>query len=125
MATKKVEAQKTVIVVRKDLELPMGKWVAQAVHAALRAVTNEARSMMALSEIYEHYPAPICIVCYVKNETKLLNLTEKVKKARLPYGLQRDAGHNFVEAGTPTVLCIGPASESEINEVTKRLQLLK
>lgn len=119
------ESLKTVIVVRKDLELPVGKWIAQAVHAAMRATDHKARTTIALSELYEHIKAPTCVVCYVKNEKALLKLYEKVKNSYVPCGLQRDAGHNFVEPNTPTVLCIGPAEESKINPLTKRLQLLK
>lgn len=116
---------KTVIVIRKDLELPVGKWIAQAVHAAMRATTKEARLLLGLSCLYANIQAPICIVCYVKNEKQLLKLEKAVLEAGVPCGLQRDSGHNFVEPHTPTVLCIGPAPESKINPLTKRLQLLK
>lgn len=119
------ESYKTVIIVRKDLELPIGKWIAQAVHAHMRSVTTSAIMNQNLHLLnYHDIPAPICIVCYVKNEKQLLKLEEKVKAAGVPCGLQRDVGHNFVAPGTPTVLCIGPARESVINPLTKRLQLL-
>ena len=111
------DSYKTVIVVRKDLNLPVGKWIAQAVHAHSRATSQKGVAFFSASQI--------CIVCYVKNEKQLLKLEEKVKEAGIPCGLQIDAGHNFVEPGTPTVLCIGPARESVIDPLTKRLQLLK
>lgn len=120
-----INTLKTVIVVRKDLELPMGKWIAQAVHAAMRAANQKVLIQMAMSDLYDHIQAPICIVCYVKSEKQLLKLHEKAKEAGVVCGLQRDAGHNFVEPNTPTILCIGPDEESKVNPLTKRLQLLK
>ena len=119
------ESLKTVIVVRRDLELPVGKWIAQSVHAAMRTLNTETLTTIALSELYEHIKPPICIVCYVNSEAQLINLHEKAKSSGVPCGLQRDAGHNFVEPGTITVLCIGPAPQSKIDPITKKLQLLK
>lgn len=116
---------KTVIVVRKDLDLPVGKWIAQAVHAVLRAANQKVLLQMAMSSLYDHIEAPVCVVCYVKNERQLLKLQEKVKQAKIAYGLQRDAGHNFVEPGTPTVLCIGPDEAEKMEPITKKLQVLK
>jgi PTH2 family peptidyl-tRNA hydrolase len=120
-----IDKLKTVIVVRKDLELPTGKWIAQAVHAAMRAANQRALIQMKMSDLYDHLHTPVCIVCYVKNEGQLLKLYEKVKAAGIAHGLQRDAGHNFVEPNTPTVLCIGPDEEAKMEPFTKKLQLLK
>lgn len=114
------EPYKTVIVVRKDLELPTGKWIAQAVHAALRAPMN----------ISFHYTnnndlLPVCIVCYVKDGSKFSKLADKCRKEKVPFTFQVDAGHNYVEAGFTTCMCIGPAPVSVVDKVTRRLQLLK
>lgn len=114
---------KTVIVVRKDLDLPLGKWIAQSVHATMRAVAQQ--SIQQTSDPYDSELSPICIVCYVKSEAKLLKLFEKVKDAGIVCGLQRDAGHNFVAPNTPTVLSIGPDETAKIEPITKKLQLLK
>jgi peptidyl-tRNA hydrolase, PTH2 family len=118
------EPQKMVVVVRKDLELPTGKWIAQAVHSAVRSCVKQIKLQPKLSALYEHTSSPICIVCSVKTEKQLLNLLKKAREVGVPCGLQRDAGHNFVDVNTPTVLCIGPAPQSQIDPLTKRLQLL-
>lgn len=114
---------KTVIVVRKDLDLPKGKWIAQAVHATMRAVCQNTSTIS--NDSYEEPNAPICIVCYVKSEAKLLKLYEKAKAAGIVCGLQRDAGHNFVTPNTPTTLSLGPDEASKLDPLTKKLQLLK
>jgi len=116
------EPTKTVIVVRKDLELLTGKWIAQAVHAAMCSATMRVRVVPYDLNVVE---LPVCIVCYVKSEKQLLTLVEKAKASGVPWALQKDAGHNFVEPNTPTVLCIGPAPTSEVDSLTKNLQLLK
>lgn len=123
----KPETFKIVVVVRKDLDLPLGKWIAQAVHATLRV---EHGIMTNIKEFHCQYMndsshQPICVVCYVKSESELYKLRDKAQNAGLPCAVQVDAGHNFVQAGTPTCLAIGPAPESDVNQVTKRLQLLK
>jgi len=122
----KPEPFKTVVVVRKDLDLPLGKWIAQAIHSTLR-VEHGSLNMREFHYQYMNDDSyqPICVVCYVKSESELNKLRDKAWNAGLPCAVQVDAGHNFVQAGTPTCLTIGPAPESEVNKVTKRLQLLK
>jgi len=120
------ERYKTVIIIRKDLELPPGKLAAQVAHAVMRTNLSFSSTIKNLPD-YSYNPdcLPICIVCYVKNEAKFLNLEEKIKKSGLPYSVQIDAGYNFVPENTPTVLCVGPALETKINPLTKRLQIYK
>ena len=106
---------KIVIVVRKDLELSTGKWIAQATHAALR--TNTCPDY--------HNNDVVCIVKYVKSEKKLLDLYDECRYSGMPCGLQVDSGHNEVDPDTPTVLCVGPADADEVDKLTRKLQLLK
>ena len=113
---------KTVIVVREDLDLPVGKWIAQAVHASSR-VYNDMTPMTGKNSYKNKENMPVCIVCSVKTEKKLLNLYKKVVAAGVPVALQIDEGHNYLQPGTLTVLCIGPGPEVEINKLTKRLRL--
>lgn len=116
----KMEPYKTVIVVRKDLDLPVGKWIAQAVHATQRAQMNIAIHYKNSNEFL-----PICIVCYVKNGAQFSKLADKCREELVPFSFQVDAGHNYVEAGMTTCMCIGPAPVSMVDKVTKKLQLLK
>ena len=128
---------KQVIVMRTDLEMDLGKFVGQAMHAVVGAVM--------LGHVYDPVAKTVTfsvadpafeswlllasfkkIVCGVKSEAKLLALHEKAKAAGLRTVLIKDAGHtHFNNVPTHTGLCIGPHWPEEIDPVTKRLQLLK
>ena len=106
---------KQVIVIRKDLQLSMGKYVAQAVHAAQRSgvvvdYKNEGN---------------LCVACYVKSEEKLLKLYQACQDAGVACGLQVDGGKTEIDKGTITALSIGPDDWDKVTELTKRLQLVK
>ena len=116
------EPFKIVVVVRKDLELPTGKWIAQAVHAALR---TELPTAFCFQYCNNEPFLPICVVCYVKKESDLYKLQEQCKKESVLCSIQIDAGHNFVQSGTATCMTIGPGPKSVVDKITKRLQLLK
>jgi PTH2 family peptidyl-tRNA hydrolase len=105
---------KQVIVIRKDLGLSLGKYIAQAVHASNRADFKA-----------DYEQRVVCVVAYVKSEEKLLNLHKKCLEEGLSVGLQVDSVKNQVEAGTPTCLSIASESEEDIDKICKRLQLVK
>ena len=108
-------AWKIVIVVRTDLELSLGKVIAQAVHSAMR---TQFRTDYSRDDI-------TCIVCYVKSQEKLMRLHELALHEGVVCGLQVDRGLSEVEPNTPTVLCLGPDEPEKVNLITGRLQLLK
>lgn len=120
----KKEAYKIVIVLRKDLELPAGKWIAQAVHSTLR-ISSKFLNQVSLNQEYfnEREMLPTCIVTYVKNEKELLSLVEKAKQQNISFGLQRDVGFNFLNPDTITCLALGPDKKSKIDKLTKRLRV--
>jgi peptidyl-tRNA hydrolase, PTH2 family len=60
----------------------------------------------------------------VDSEKELLELQKEAEKLGLPNYLVMDAGRTQIEAGSKTVLSIGPAPISEIDKVTKHLKLL-
>ena len=53
----------------------------------------------------------------------LNDLEEKAKSMGMVAAIVRDAGRTQVEAGSPTVLGIGPAPTTAINEITGHLKL--
>jgi len=106
---------KQVIVIRKDLDLSLGKYIAQAVHAAQR---------VGYPFDYEN-ERMVCIVVYVKSEDKLLKLHEQCIVHEIPCGLQVDAGKSEVVARTLTSLCIGPAASEDVDAITGKLQLVR
>lgn len=103
------------MVIRKDLGLSFGKWMAQAVHAVQRTGVETDYDN-------ERY---ICMVKYVKSEVKLLNLYQKCLDQGVACGLQRDAGLSEIEQGTPSALSIGPDDSAKVDAITKRLQTVK
>jgi len=109
------KGMKQVIVVRKDLNLSLGKIIAQAVHASQRTGIDMNYDI----------EGNLCVVVYCKSEIKLLSLYEKCLEAGVHCGLQRDAGKTEIEKGTPTVLSIGPDDWNTVTEITKNLQLIK
>lgn len=136
---------KMVIVMRKDLKCPKGKYCSQASHAAVSAVIqaifgerlNEDKFMEGL------YDFEIDIIPTVDRATKdwlageftkitvavdSLEALEEVEKKALEAKLNvckiTDNGHTCFN-GVPTVTClaIGPCYSSEVDPITKDLKL--
>ena len=59
----------------------------------------------------------------VDSEETMLALAGEAKEAGLVYGVVRDAGRTQVEAGTMTVLGIGPAPVEVVQQITGHLKL--
>ena len=145
---KKDRQVKQVIVVRKDLNMSVGKTAAQVSHASLGALLK----MFNKSDIWEGGAFPsvgthmevkfehdsfldkwlngiftkICLG--VKNEASLLKLYKKIQEENpnIPIVLIEDCGLTEFN-GVPTNTCIGigPYWSDEIDEFTHKLQLLK
>lgn len=120
MSKEMSEPFKQVIVIRKDVPMSLGKIVAQAVHAA--QCVEYAGNVR-----YDYHSGPgiKTIVTYVKSEDDMVGLCADCEAEGVPWGAQQDRGLNEIEAGTLTALSIGPAEESRINPITKRLQTVK
>ena len=138
---------KQVIVVRKDLDMSIGKTAAQVSHASLGALLKLFKktdiweedvfpSVGTHMEVnFEHHSfldkwlngifTKICLG--VKNESSLLKLYKKIQEENpnIPIVLIEDCGLTEFN-GVPTKTCIGigPYWSDEIDEFTKKLQLL-
>jgi PTH2 family peptidyl-tRNA hydrolase len=142
MDTRKFLEPKQVLVVRKDLNMSVGKFGAQISHASLGALlevfknykdeTNELSIFEAEFNLNKPDEKAINdwlthrftkIVVYVKSEQALKNVYEKAKAANLPAVLIQDAG--FTEFDEPTYTCvgIGPAIPDRFIGVTDKLRL--
>lgn len=115
---------KMTIVVRKDLNMSVGKIAAQVGHGVLKSYQN------ALSE----YPTYVYnwensgstkIVLSVNSLQEILNIKEEANINKLPYGLIRDAGRTEIDPFTITVIAIGPGPCEVVDKVTGKLELLK
>ncbi len=129
----------TYVIVRKDLELSKGKWIAQVAHALMRNMIEFGATDSDLK--YDSYRddgfpleqiatehLPKVVVLYVKSKEALLQLAHTLRNKSIRVGLQVDGGINEVEKGTPTCLVVGPVSSAEKETIQvnmKRLQTLK
>jgi len=104
-----------------------GKSASQAGHAYLGAFLNAETSLQ--KEYHSEFPAhPGTKVCLTsKTLSQLLRAKDEAEAAGIPAYLVTDSGcKNFFD-GRPTItaLGIGPASKSQIHNITKRFQLMK
>jgi len=114
---------KQVIVIRKDLQLGKGKLAAHAAHASLSAYRNALESHK--GDVNDWVAAgEKKVVVAIDSESAILELFERVKRAKLPCALIRDAGLTQISPGTITALGIGPAEDDKIDVLTKDLKLL-
>lgn len=146
------KAYKMVFVVRNDLNMGKGKIAAQCCHAAVglyRNILYENTSYFAQTQLlfsssnseptqitnqdmqqWKQYlhdwevtaEAKICLKA--DSDKELDNLFQKCLQQRLNCYLVVDAGRTQIEAGSKTVLGIGPAPVELIDTVTKHLKLL-
>jgi PTH2 family peptidyl-tRNA hydrolase len=122
MASTSVEELKMVLVIRDDLAMSPGKVAAQCVHAALGACRRigeyDPQRLISWEMSGE---ATICLRC--TSQTHMEALSAAANNAGLPSYVVSDAGRTEVEPGSMTVLAIGPARKSKIDEITGRLRL--
>ena len=111
---------KQAIVVRKDIEWGKGKLAAHVAHAAVDSV------MSANPEIVQEWrkEGGMKVVLKIPTLKELREIARKVKEAKLPHALIRDAGRTQLKSGTVTCLGIGPSEQKKIDKITGKLKLL-
>ena len=142
---KSEDKPKMVIVMRKDLKCPKGKYCSQASHAAVGAVIQALyKKRLELSDFdnfEEGYEPPVPelvdgatrdwlageftkITVSVENLEELEAIEAKAKEANLNVVKITDNGHTCFD-GVPTVTClaIGPAYASRLDLITGNLKL--
>ena len=115
---------KMVIVVRKDLNMSIGKTSAQVAHAALGAYKLSLKNSSDKVANWENFSGQAKIVLGVGNEKELLEIKEKADKNGLITCLIHDAGRTEVSPNTATCCAIGPDIIQKIDEITGKLKLL-
>jgi peptidyl-tRNA hydrolase, PTH2 family len=117
---------KMVLVVRTDLGMTKGKMCAQVAHAAVSAVSKAAAGTKAQQESLRQWERSGSAKVVVRggSEEELRGLLGAARGAGLVAALVRDAGHTQVEAGTVTVLAVGPGPDADVDGVTGQLKLL-
>jgi PTH2 family peptidyl-tRNA hydrolase len=111
---------KQVILVRKDLRWGKGKLASHCAHASVGAVRRSKKEAV---KKWEKEGAKK-IVLKVSSLKKLKEIHKKVKKAKIPSFLVKDAGLTQLKKGTITCLGIGPSEDKKIDRITGKLKLL-
>ena len=111
---------KQVIVVNHSLKLPKGKLAAQVAHASVSAFLV-AGGQAKQAWLKNGMPK---VVLKGESEESLIKLQAQAEGQGIPSQLIEDAGRTVIPEGTITCLGIGPASESELDELTGELKLL-
>jgi peptidyl-tRNA hydrolase, PTH2 family len=111
---------KQAIIVRKDLKMGTGKIAAQVAHASLAAMRKAGRRDV------EEWESEGCkkVVLKVKDMGELESVLSKLRSAKIPNAVIRDAGLTQIEPGEVTCVGVGPIEESKLDAVTRELKLL-
>ena len=115
---------KMIIVVRKDLNMSVGKTSAQVAHAALGAYKKSLSKNSDIVINWENFSGQAKIVLSVDNEKQLMEIKNKADQAGLITCLIHDAGRTEVEPNTATCCAIGPDLVQKIDPITGKLRLL-
>ena len=119
---------KQVIVVRRDLNMRLGKAIAQGAHAAMMFMIRDIAAGkgqfegVRFNEWLEQGTAKICVKA--DSEAHLIEICEKARAAGLRAELIRDAGLTEFNQPTLTAVAIGPDSAGKIDPITGNLTLL-
>ncbi|KAF2862494.1 PTH2-domain-containing protein [Piedraia hortae CBS 480.64] len=115
------EECKLVLVVRTDLGMTKGKIAAQCGHATL-ACYKAIRDKNLLRRWERSGQAKVALKA--DSEEELLILQAQAVSLGLCVQIIHDAGRTQIASGSATVLGIGPAPKSKVDEVTGQLKLL-
>jgi len=113
---------KMVFVIRTDLNMGKGKVAAQCAHAAITCYKKAAKETPQLLKQWELFGQTKATLKGDSLEA-LYDLETKAKASGMVAAIVKDAGRTQVEAGSPTVLGIGPAPSTVVNEITGHLKL--
>ncbi|KAK2462073.1 hypothetical protein APHAL10511_006536 [Amanita phalloides] len=117
-----MEPCKLVLIVRTDLGMTPGKVAAQCAHATLACYKTLMKKNPKLIQHWEH-TGQAKITLKADSEEQLLELEAIAKSLNLCARSIQDAGRTQIEAGTRTVLGVGPAPVHLVNQVTGKLKL--
>lgn len=116
---------KMVLCVRRDLGMSAGKQCAQCCHAAVALTDSVVMGrMLSWKQRWNNENGSAKIILGVDDEEQLLRIAEHAAALSLPFHVVQDAGRTQVDAGTRTVVGLGPAPASMIDTITGQLALL-
>ena len=112
-----------VLCVNTSLKMGKGKIAAQCCHAAMGVIEELLAEDPALWEHYQSCGQPK-IALQVKDPAEMHRLAKHAQGLGVLNYIVRDAGRTQIPAGSQTVVAIGPAPKSLIDQVTGHLKLL-
>ena len=114
---------KQMIVMRKDLKMPLGKMVAQGAHASMKATLLNLEH----PSVKEWLSGPFTkIAVGIDSEEEMLEILDRARAANLIAELITDAGLTvFDGVATNTCIAVGPATAEELQPITGHLKLLR
>ena len=113
---------KMVLVVRTDLGMSKGKAAAQCAHAAIMCYKRAVAETPQLLKQWEVF-GQSKVTLKAENEEVLNELKARADEIGLVACVVHDAGRTQIEAGSATVLGIGPAPAEVVDKVTGPLKL--
>ncbi|KTW31567.1 peptidyl-tRNA hydrolase [Pneumocystis carinii B80] len=116
------EEYKLVLVVRTDLKMGKGKVASQCSHAAVSCYKKMMCQNPKIIEYWELHGQPK-IVLQAETKAELEKLYAHAKLLGIISCIIHDAGRTQVEPNSVTVIGIGPAPKSTIDQVTGYLKL--
>ena len=114
---------KLVVVTREDLSLSLGKLAAQVAHAAVACTLLTKKINPKWFNKWQNEGAKKVIVT-VEILDDFFSLKERAERLGIVSNIIEDAGHTEIPQGTKTVLGLGPAPNSLIDQITGDLPLL-
>lgn len=111
---------KQVILLRKDLKMPLGKACAQVAHASVHAAVDSDKGKF--DDWIEEGGKKV--VLGVDSLEELREYHKKALKAKLVTSMVKDAGLTFFKRPTVTCLAIGPDKDERIDLITGKLKML-
>ncbi|KAK9886416.1 hypothetical protein WA026_016695 [Henosepilachna vigintioctopunctata] len=112
-----------VLAVRNDLKMQKGKIAAQCGHASVAAYARVVKERPDLLPLW-YCQGGTKIAVRVESEEELFKLEETAKKLNVLTSIVRDAGQTQVAPGTRTVIAVGPAPKSVLDQISGHLKLL-
>jgi len=122
---------KQVIIMRTDLDMPLGKMIAQGAHASEGAFIKQKSNIKIITvELFDIISSwnklgKTKIVVEINSEEKLLNLVKKAEDLGINTYVVTDNAKTHFDKPTITCACLGVDSKEKLDKVTKRLRLLK
>jgi peptidyl-tRNA hydrolase, PTH2 family len=117
---------KQVIVLRRDLNMRLGKAVAQGAHASMMWLLGDADALGVANDLAAWARTGMTKICVrADSEMQLLELHKKAVELGLRSYYVVDAGRTeFHGEPTFTALAVGPGPEELVDQVTGGLKLL-